>query len=1235
MKKLNLVLLVVLSLFLIIGNADAQTRRAIPPTAYVYQSSDCSFLTWYGALCQDTDDGKLYKWDGATQSEIAATTADGDVTDVWACTTGNCNALTAAAGDTLDATLADSTIPNKVGTTAALPATCTEGMTYWSSNGDAHYTCTSANTWRADYDQSLVSTGNPAFNTINVVGTNSLNLGSAGAAVGQVTFKNATSGGITVQPITGALGTTTFVLGKTFTDAKWCTYATATGFTCNQDGPAGFVDWTADQGATNIHINNIPDLSAVYQPYDADLTTWAGITPSANVQSMLAAANTAAIKAFLSVDDLVTLSGVADGAVNLGTFTGSTITDNRTIKEALQDMETAFEAAAGHTQNTDTGTTATTFQLDSDAAGPILKNNGGNLEARASGDAAYIGFRALTIQGTTITATTGFSGTLTGNVTGALTGNADTATAASTIVVIDSTDASSYIAMFDSATGTMAIKTDTGLTYNASTGVLTATGFSGPLTGNVTGNASGTAATVTGAAQTAITSLGTLTGLTVSGAIIPNAVGTIDLGSTSAEFRNIFLANGGILYGQADQSATLTSSASTWTASAFAVTGAAAFNGNVTVGDGDADTVTIRSMIIGGNSRAVQIAASVATPTYATGTNELYVAGDIETAGTVYAAGLNTGTGTDGTRAITMNSNTTFTPSGNQLYFLNNVLKVSENGTERDVVTPADSVTWTGATHSFAAVTSFVLPTAAADAAGEMSINTTGHQLLFHVGGASADNALQTIDFDSCANGQVLKTNGSGAWTCADDVTAGSPTLDTVGNPAAAKEFEHAATETLAFSFIGAFSTGSQFLVEQKTGNPSGGVLFEVKVADTDATAARIGDGTNYVQVASNGAVTLAGTAVITAGGIVLGDATPDADGEIGYASNAFKWFANSEDLVLTASANLWTFSSATSATVAFTPSVTLSAGGLLGPSGNAISVSSGGVATFAGTATLTSPPITTAITPISASGATLGTTALEWGHLYLGDGKIIYFGNDQDVRLEHVADTGLLLSDASGGGTTQLQFGDSGTYINQPTDGTLAVTADTILQLTAPNIKLAFDAAAYLNIATADGGATTISAVSDGADVINVGDSSDDQVRVRHTNSATDATWSGSTLYFAQCAATMGFGSPAYIQSTGKPGLADADATATMPAIGLVVVASTDADTPCTILTHGVITETDWNWTPGATIYVADGSAGALTATVGDLSDENDVVQVVGVAITADSILVMPSLVQVVLAAP
>jgi len=51
-------------------------------------------------------------------------------------------------------------------------------------------------------------------------------------------------------------------------------------------------------------------------------------------------------------------------------------------------------------------------------------------------------------------------------------------------------------------------------------GTVTADAFAGPLTGNVTGNASGTAATVTGAAQSNITSLGTLTTLTVDNVIV-------------------------------------------------------------------------------------------------------------------------------------------------------------------------------------------------------------------------------------------------------------------------------------------------------------------------------------------------------------------------------------------------------------------------------------------------------------------------------------------------------------------------------------------------------------------------------------------------------------------------------------------------------------------------------------------------------------------------------------------
>ena len=47
---------------------------------------------------------------------------------------------------------------------------------------------------------------------------------------------------------------------------------------------------------------------------------------------------------------------------------------------------------------------------------------------------------------------------------------------------------------------------------------------------------------------------------------------------------------------------------------------------------------------------------------------------------------------------------------------------------------------------------------------------------------------------------------------------------------------------------------------------------------------------------------------------------------------------------------------------------------------------------------------------PASADGDSLGTASLEWSDLYLADGGIIYFGNDQDVTLTHNADKGLIL---------------------------------------------------------------------------------------------------------------------------------------------------------------------------------------------------------------------------------
>ncbi|ANS04972.1 hypothetical protein [uncultured Mediterranean phage] len=77
-------------------------------------------------------------------------------------------------------------------------------------------------------------------------------------------------------------------------------------------------------------------------------------------------------------------------------------------------------------------------------------------------------------------------------------------------------------------------------------GTVTSDAFAGPLTGDVTGNVSGSAATVTTAAQSAITSLGTLTGLTVNGATVFNENSAdVDFRVESNGEANMLFVNGG------------------------------------------------------------------------------------------------------------------------------------------------------------------------------------------------------------------------------------------------------------------------------------------------------------------------------------------------------------------------------------------------------------------------------------------------------------------------------------------------------------------------------------------------------------------------------------------------------------------------------------------------------------------------------------------------------------------
>ena len=97
----------------------------------------------------------------------------------------------------------------------------------------------------------------------------------------------------------------------------------------------------------------------------------------------------------------------------------------------------------------------------------------------------------------------------------------------------------------------------------------------------------------------------------------------------------------------------------------------------------------------------------------------------------------------------------------------------------------------------------------------------------------------------------------------------------------------------------------------------------------------------------------------------------------------------------------------------------------------------------------------------VSGSKAELNDISSSGDFVMSKDGAAVKFGNDNEVTLTHVHDNGLLLSDASGIGTTKLNFGDSGTFVQQSADGILNVQADTRVDITG-NVSMS----ANLNVA-------------------------------------------------------------------------------------------------------------------------------------------------------------------------
>jgi len=136
--------------------------------------------------------------------------------------------------------------------------------------------------------------------------------------------------------------------------------------------------------------------------------------------------------------------------------------------------------------------------------------------------------------------------------------------------------------------------------------------------------------------------------------------------------------------------------------------------------------------------------------------------------------------------------------------------------------------------------------------------------------------------------------------------------------------------------------------------------------------------------------------------------------------------------------------------------------------------------------------------------------------------------------------------------------------------------------------------------------------------------------VRTYLSVSAVDGQYSGTiTTMTVDAGQTSVFGQALHVDTDGELIVADADVAGagSAPCICLAVEAGVGAKK---VLLHGIITEVDWNWTIGGLIYLGDDPTTTEGLTQTAPSTTGDQVQVLAVALSADTILFNPSLVLV-----
>jgi len=224
----------------------------------------------------------------------------------------------------------------------------------------------------------------------------------------------------------------------------------------------------------------------------------------------------------------------------------------------------------------------------------------------------------------------------------------------------------------------------------------------------------------------------------------------------------------------------------------------------------------------------------------------------------------------------------------------------------------------------------------------------------------------------------------------------------------------------------------------------------------------------------------------------------------------------------------------------------------------------------------------------VTTSGTISGTT--------LTDGlATLSYGNLSGVTISSIA----AASDLSGAAVTL------GTVAGTITDGT--ASWDTSTQTLS----------GFSTISGTTLSGTTMVAT---AGTLVIGDNSD-QIQINgQVAGANDGYYDGWTREFTvDSGATAVFGQAYHVDTDWELINANSGVSTTMPAIGLAVEAGTGAGIQ--VLVRGMICETDWNWSGSSTIYVSTDPDDPSGVTDVQPSTSGDIVQIVGLATSADCI--------------